>query len=155
MSDVAADSPEYRAIEAELGRLVTTWSKIEFLASKLLAELLGVDPAAVHLLINDQPASKVFLKGQWLAEHLAELPDGPEIAAWYQAVDALRSKRNDMIHSGWATERTDDGWKPSRVRLVTKKGKFSLETTVTSAGDVRALVDEIAAVLRQVPRRTD
>lgn len=155
MSDGAADSPEYLAIEVELGRLVTRWSKIEFLASKLLAELLGVDPAAVHLLINDLPANKVFLKGQWLAEHLAELPDGPEIAAWYRDVDALRAKRNDMIHSGWAAEKAAGEWKPSRIRLVTKKGKFSLETTVTTASDVRALVDEVAAVLRRVPRKTD
>ena len=155
MTAGAAGSPEYRAIEAELGRLVTTWSRIEFLASKLLAELLGVDPAAVHLLINGQPASKVFLKGKWLAEHLAELPDGTEIATWYQDVDALRAKRNDMIHSGWAAAWDGDGWRPSRARLVTKKGKVSLETTATTVDDVRALVDEVAAVLGRFPRKTD
>ncbi|MBD7999544.1 hypothetical protein [Oerskovia gallyi] len=155
MNENEAGSAEYREIEAQLGRLVTQWSKIEFLASKLLAELLGVDPAAVHLLINDQPSVKIFMKGSWLAEHLTELSDGPEIAAWYRDVDALRPRRNDMIHSGWALERTSGEWKPSRVRLVTKKGKFSLEKALTTADDVKALVEEVSAVLRRVPRQTD
>lgn len=154
MSDEEERSAEYRAIEAQLGRLVTSWSKIELLASKLLAELLGVDPAAVHLLINDQPANKIFMKGIWLAEHLVELPDGPEIAAWYRDAESLRAKRNDMMHSGWAFVRTPGQWKPARVRVVTKRGKFKFESTVTTADDVKALVDEVAEVLRRVPRQT-
>ena len=90
-----------------------------------------------------------------LAEHLTDLPDGPEIAAWYRDVDALRTRRNEMIHSGWAFEWTGDEWTPSRVRMVTKKGKVSLEQTITSADDIKALVDEASAALRRIPRQSN
>jgi hypothetical protein len=131
---------------AGIGRIATTWAKLEFIINEMIWDLANLDirsGACITAQITS-PVSRMRALIALVHEHGGDKKLVSDLNKFSGRIDALARRRNRIVHDPWGFDVTNKSY----IRFeITADRKLVFEDKKAELGDLKAVFDEICGAI--------
>jgi hypothetical protein len=144
------------ALNREIGRVVVSYARLEWLLSQILYAALGVSAAEGRIAVGEPRATDRFDRINDILRVNDLIPDPATIAKIREGIEACQTQRDQLAHSVWG-KAPEDGrlllcitkgsWQPVKGQKGKTSRKISPQGVEYNAEDARSLHALIVATI--------
>lgn len=112
----------WRQIEADIGKAVVMWSRLEFFIGMTFRASLKDSPPAVGAFLSRQLSVSTLLEALKIVATDFGDPESSVIREWVRQCATLNGVRNDLLHGSYADQSDGTAWHATVIRTSRSAG---------------------------------